>query len=392
MSNADLVARERARESGVFPKRSVAILRGLGAQFWDAEGRAYLDMGANYGVANVGHCHPRVVRAIEEQARALVHIPQTYANDRRAELMERLVGIAPPGLDRVFLGNSGTEAVEAALKFARAHTGRTGLVAAKRGFHGRTMGALALTFKPEYRDPFAPLLPGGQHVSYGDVEALKQAVSRDTAALFLEPIQGEGGAIVPPAGYLRAARDICTDAGALLVLDEIQTGLGRTGRMWAVEHEGIAPDILCFAKGIAGGLPMGGLLLRSEVCTLPVASHGNTFGGNPVACGAAIAVLDVLRDEQLPARAERMGTRLLAGLRSLPGAHVREARGRGLMVGLELRSKNTPVLNALIALGVLALPTGSTVLRYLPPLVVSEAQVDEAVSATAKALEVAHAA
>lgn len=388
-STESIAAIENAVESGVFPKRPVSIVRGEGARLWDAEGREYLDFGANYGVANVGHSHPRVVAAIREQATRLTFIAQTYYNDRRAELLAKLQAIAPRGMSRVFLGNSGTEAIEAAIKFARGHTKRPGLVAAKKAFHGRTLGAVSLTWKPEYREPFAPLLPGVAHVPYGDEEALKTAVTSDTAALFLEPIQGEGGVVVPPPGYLRAARDACSDRGALLVADEIQTGLGRTGRMWAVEHEGVVPDILCFAKSIAGGVPMGGVLLRPEVCTLPVASHGNTFGGNPLACAAASATLDVLREERLAERASEMGARLLDGLRAVATESVREARGRGLMVGLELRTKNTPVLNALVADGILTLPTGATVIRYLPPLVVTAEQVDRAVAATGKALHAA---
>jgi acetylornithine/LysW-gamma-L-lysine aminotransferase len=390
VSTRELLAVEQARESGVFPKRPVSLVRGQGCELWDAEGRAYLDMGASYGVANVGHAHPRVVQAIQSQAARLVHVPQTFANDVRAALFERLAACAPPGLDRAFLCNSGAEAVEAALKFARAHTGRAGLVAAKRAFHGRTMGALSLTFKPEYREPFAPLLPGVQHVSFGDEEALKAVVGPGTAAVFLEPVQGEAGVVVPPRGYLRAARDLCDDAGALLVLDEVQTGVGRTGRMWACAHEGVSPDILCFAKSIAGGVPMGGLLLRGEVCTLPVAGHGTTFGGGPLACAAACAVLDVMREERLAERAAELGPRLLAGLRAA-APQAREVRGLGLMVGLELRGRAAPALHALVEQGVLALPTGSAGIRYLPPLVVSPAQLDIAVAATAKALGAAEA-
>ncbi len=388
-STEELRAIEFRRESGVFPKRPVSIVRGRGVRLWDAEGREFLDFGANYGVANVGHAHPAVARAIAEQAERLIAIPQTYHNDRRAELLERLARVAPPGLERSFLANSGTEAIEAAIKFARGVTRRSGLVAAKKAFHGRTMGALSLTFKPEYRDPFVPLLPGASHVSFGDEEALKAAVSRETAAVFLEPIQGEGGVHVAPNGYLKAARDVAHDAGALLVLDEVQTGFGRTGRFWACDHDGVAPDVLCFAKAVAGGLPMGGLLLRDDAAKLPPASHGNTFGGSPLACAAAIAVLDVIEREGLVANAARQGARLLAGLGGIASPLVREARGRGLMVGLELRSKNTPVLNALVAERVLTLPTGATVIRYLPPLVATADDVDLALAATAKALDAA---
>lgn len=385
-TNAALLAAEKAHSSGVEPKRPIALVRGQGATVWDAAGNAYLDFGATHGAMNVGHSHPRVVRAIQEQAARFTFAAQSYPNDQRAALLQRLTEVAPPGLERAFLCNSGTEALEAALKFARGHTKRGGLVAAKRAFHGRTMGALALTHKEEYRAPFAPLLPGVEHVPFGDVEALKQAVTRETAAVVLEPVQGEAGVFVPPPGYLRAAADVARDAGALLVLDEVQTGFGRTGTFWACEQEGVSPDILAFAKSAAGGLPFGGILLRPEVCTLPGMAHGSTFGGNPLACAAALAVLDVLRDERLAERAAQLGPRLLDGLRSAAGASAREVRGRGLMVGLELRVKAQPVLQGLMDQGVLALPAGSTTVRYLPPLVVTEQELDIAVAATAKAI------
>jgi acetylornithine/LysW-gamma-L-lysine aminotransferase len=376
---------EAAHESGVFPKRPVSLVRGEGARLWDAEGKEYLDFGANYGVGNVGHCHPRVVRAIQEQAARLLFVPQTYYNDQRAMLLERLTATFP-GLPRAFLTNSGTEAVEAAIKFARGVTKRSGLVATKRAFHGRTMGALALTHKSEYREPFMPVVPGGAHVEYGSEEALKEAVTRETAALFLEPVQGEGGVQVPPEGYLRAARDVCTDRGAMLVLDEIQTGFGRTGRFWAAQHEGVTPDVLCFAKSVAGGVPMGGVLLAEHAAKLPPASHGNTFGGAPLACAAALATLDVIRDERLPERAAELGARLKDGLAQAAGGKAREVRGKGLMVGLELRDRNQEPWKRLAAEGVLTLPTGPTTLRYLPPLVVTREQVDYAVAATGKAV------
>ena len=382
---------EAAHESGVFPKRPVSLVRGEGAHLWDAEGRRYLDFGANYGVGNVGHCHPRVVEAIREQAGKLLFVPQTYHNDQRARLLERLVATAPHGMTRAFLCNSGTEAVEAALKFARGVTKRHSIVAMKRAFHGRTLGALSTTWKPEYRDPFLPLLPAVSFATFGDEESLKEVVSaQKPGAILLEPIQGEGGVQVPPAGYLRAARDVATDHGAFLVFDEIQTGFARTGAFWACQHEGVTPDVLCFAKSVAGGLPMGGVLLTDAAAKLPPTSHGNTFGGAPLACAAANAVLDVIADERLAERAATLGPRLVDGLRNAAGDAAREVRGRGLMVALELRGRNAPVLNGLVQEGVLTLPTGPTTLRYLPPLVVAEQDVDVAVAATAKAVQ--HAA
>lgn len=389
MNTDAMKAIETRRESGVFPKRPMSIVRGEGASLWDAEGRRYLDFGANYGVGNVGHCHPRVVRAIQEQASKLLFVPQTYYNDQRAQLLDRLVATAPAGMERVFLANSGTEAIEAALKFARGTTRRAGFVATKRAFHGRTFGALSLTHKNEYREPFQPLLSDVTHVTYGNEDELKSAVTSATAAVVLEPIQGEGGVQVPPPGYLKAARDIAHDAGALLVLDEIQTGFARTGTFWACQQESVTPDVLCFAKSVAAGVPMGGVLLTDAAAKLPPTSHGNTFGGGPLACAAAVAVLDVIRDERLAERAAQLGPRLLEGLREAAGEAAREVRGRGLMIGLELRGRNVPVLNGLMQEGILTLPTGPTTIRFLPPLVVTAEQVDLAVAATAKAVQAA---
>ncbi len=382
------VASEKRLESGVFPKRDIApIVRGLGAIVWDADGRRYVDCGATYGVMNVGHGNPRVLEAIARQSRELAYISQTYYTPARAAFLEALAETAPPGLTRAFLANSGTEAIEGAIKFARGTTGRTGLVAAKRAFHGRSLGALSLTWKPEYRAPFEPLIPGVGHVTFNDEEALKDAVTSETAALFLEPVQGEGGVYAATESYMKAARDITRDRGALLVFDEIQTGVARTGRFWACAHTDTSPDILCFAKSIAGGLPMGGLLLADHV-RLATGSHGNTFGGSPLACAAATAVVRFALDDDLAGRAERAGAKLKKGLESLAATspHVREVRGLGLMIGLELRQRNPPVLNALITNGVLALPTGATTIRLLPPLVITDAEIDEVLQATETSL------
>ncbi|HLE97333.1 MAG TPA: aspartate aminotransferase family protein [Candidatus Thermoplasmatota archaeon] len=388
MDAKQVVDIERRRESGVFPKRSsvAPIVRGQGVWLWDVDGRRYLDCGANYGVGNVGHCHPRVVQAIRAQVEKLVFLSQVYHSEVRAEFFERLVATAPQGLDRVFLGNSGAEAIEAALKFARGTTRRPGIVAMRKSFHGRTFGAVSVTWKDEYRTPFEPLVPGVAWATYNDAESLKETVTRETGAILIEPVQGEGGVFPATAEFLRTARDLATDVGAVLVFDEIQTGFARTGRFWSCQHAGVTPDILAFAKSVAGGLPMGGILLSDRAAALPQAAHGNTFGGSPVACAAAVAVLDVIRDERLAERAETMGRRLRDGLAATGSDRVREVRGQGLMLALELREKNTAVLNALIDNGVLTLPTGANTVRYLPPLVIAEAEVDLAIAATQKAL------
>ncbi|MGQ9682409.1 MAG: aspartate aminotransferase family protein [Anaerolineae bacterium] len=372
---------ERQHTSGLYPKRDVVIVRGLGARVCDAAGREYIDCVGGHGVAIVGHCHPRVVAAVRSQAEQLITCPEIFYNNRRAELLARLAALAPAGLTRAFLCNSGTEAVEAALKFARLATGRPGIVAAMRGFHGRTFGALAATWEPKYRDPFLPLVPEFSHVPFDNLERLEQAVGDGTAAVLLEVVQGEGGVRPCSPGYIRGALDICRSRGALLIVDEVQTGCGRTGRLWACEHEGVAPDLLCLGKGLAGGVPMGAVLIGERIPPLPQGVHGSTFGGNPLACAAALATLDSIVGEELPERAARLGAWLLERLQAIPSSRIREVRGRGLMVGIELKEKVQPYLVALQERGVLALPAGPTVLRLLPPLVIEEGDLEQVVAA-----------
>jgi acetylornithine/LysW-gamma-L-lysine aminotransferase len=381
-SDPDVIrALEDSHGTGVTPKRDLAIVRGEGSWLIDMEGRRFLDLGANFGVCNVGHCHPKVVDAVQSQVARLVYVTPTVHNDVRAHLSGRLADMAPGDMDRVFLANSGTEAVEAALKFARKHTRRTGFVATKRAFHGRTMGALSITWKKKYRVGFEPLLPDCDFVTYGDLEALKGAVGHDTAAVVLEAVQGEGGVHPAPEGYLRGVREVCDDAGALLVVDEVQTGLGRTGRMFAVEHSGVVPDMLTLAKSLGSGLPIGAMIARSEVCDLPPGSHGNTFAGSPVSCAAALATLDVLLEEGLPERASALGERSLKRLGLLAEATdiVREVRGLGLMLGIDLRQRAGPHLSAMLEKGVFAIPAGTTVIRLLPPLTISEEDLDHGI-------------
>ena len=293
-------------------------------------------------------------------------------------------------MPRVFLCNSGAEAVEGALKLARLVTGRSGVIAAMRGFHGRTLGALSVTWEKAYREPFEPLLPGVKHVPFNQVERLAEALDETVGAVVVEVVQGEGGVHPAQDGYLRAVQDLCHANGSLLILDEVQTGFGRTGWLFAHQQDGVQPDLLCLAKSIAGGIPMGAVLMGEQVGPLPPASHGSTFGGNPLACAAGLAVLDVLQTTDLIARARARGAEVLAHLRAtLPevaGHQVREVRGRGLLIGVELRGKVAPVLQALQARGVLALPAGRTVLRLLPPLVISDDDLWQAVTTVEEVL------
>jgi len=348
------------------------IVRGEGASLWDGAGRRYVDLGASHGVGNLGASHPEVVRAIQRQAAELLYLGTGYDVPVRTQFLERLVGLLPASLDRVFLSNSGTEAVEAAIKFARAATGRTKVVAAMRGFHGRTFGALSATWRKEFREPFEPLVPGFVHVPFNDVAALKAAVDATTALVLLEPVQGEGGVHVATAEFLAAARECTTATGALLALDEVQTGVGRTGRMFAFERWGVVPDLLVLAKSLAGGVPIGATVTTEAVQRRFRGSHHSTFGGNPLACSAGTAALEVLVRERLWERAERLGDYARERLGHLPPETVREVRGLGLMIGLELRERAAPYLAALELRGFLAIPAGATVLRLLPPLVIGE--------------------
>jgi acetylornithine/LysW-gamma-L-lysine aminotransferase len=408
--HSSLIALESAHTSGVYPKRPLAIVRGQGARAWDAEGREYIDCVGGQGAANLGHAHPDIVAAISRQAATLISCPEIFYNDQRAQFLARLAEVAPAGMTRSFLCNSGAEANEAALKFARLCTGRTGFVAAMRSFHGRTFGALSATWTKEYRQPFEPLVPGFSHVPYNDIPALEAVVGDDTAAVLLEVVQGEGGVHPGTAEYLSQAQELCRERGALLILDEVQTGYGRTGKLFACQHYSLAPDLMTVAKSMAGGLPMGACLIGPRVAGPSTSSgsgpvgervepstssgggirpmtHGSTFGGNPLACAAALATLEVMQRDALPERAARLGEYLLGRLRRIESPIIREVRGLGLLVGIDLRVKVTPILQKLQGLGVLALPAGSTVLRLLPPLVIEQADLDRVVEAIEVALE-----
>lgn len=377
--SAQIVATERERTSGVYPTRDTALVRGSGAHLWDAQGNQYIDCAAGHGVVNVGHAHPHVAKAIAEQASRLITCAGSFPNDRRSELFERLVEVMPEGLSRVFFCNSGAEANEAAIKFARISTGRSGVVATMRGFHGRTMGALSATWDKKYREPFSPLVPEFTHVPYNKLDAAEKAIGEDTACVLVEVVQGEGGVRPGSRDYFEGLRQICDRRGALLIIDEVQTGFGRTGRMFASEHYGLRPDLMCMAKAIGGGLPMGAVGIGERVGELATGSHGSTFGGNPLACAAAIAVLDVMRDESLPERAAELGTWLFDRLGQIDSPSIREIRGLGLMVGIELKSRVTPILQTLMARGVIALPAGPTVLRLLPPLTIRQDDLETVV-------------
>jgi acetylornithine/LysW-gamma-L-lysine aminotransferase len=374
---------------GVYQKRDAAIVRGRGARVWDAAGREYIDCVAGVGVANVGHCNPAVVKAIQEQASRLITCSELFYNDARAQCLERLSRITPEGIDRFFLCNSGTEAVEGAIKFARMATRRKRVVAAMRGYHGKTLGSLSATWDKKYRDPFAPLVPDFVHAPYNNAAEFEKAIDDRTAAVILEPVQGEGGVRPASPEFFQAVRKACDDRGALLIVDEIQTGFGRTGRMFACEHLGVLPDILTMAKGIAGGIPMGAIGINRRVGDLEKQSHTSTFGGNPLACAAAVAAIDYLVDQDLPKQAAEKGEYFMRRLRAIADPRIREVRGLGLMIGMELKQKAGPLAQAMLQEGVLLLLAGSTVLRFLPPLVITREEIDTVVAALTKVLAAA---
>ncbi len=382
----DAYAIETRYGAGVYAKQPITIVRGQGALLFDAEGNAYLDCTSGHGVANLGHGHPKVAAAIAEQASRLITLFETYPNDQRAALMLKLTSLTP-GLERVFFCNSGAEAVEAALKFARLSSGRKRILAAKRAFHGRTYGALSATFAPRYRQGFEPLVPEFEHISYNNPQALEEAINDEVAAVILEVVQGEGGIYPAAPEYLQAARERCDRHGALLIFDEIQSGFGRTGKMFAYQHYGVQPDMVTCAKSLAGGLPMGAVLIGPRLQNLTPGVHASTFGGNPLACAAALAAIQAIEEEELPRQAAEKGAYLLERLRRLPSPLIREVRGLGLMIGIELKRKVAPYLRALQARRILALNAGMNVLRLLPPLVITYEQLDQLIEALNEVLQ-----
>ena len=363
-----------------------------GAYVWDADGKRYLDFLGLYGTMAVGHRHPRVVAAVKDQLDRMAMPVKTMMSRGVADLARKLCEIAPGDMQFAFFGNSGAEAVEGAIKIARAATGRRKILSAHGGFHGKTMGALSLTPKPDFQDPFRPLIGGVEHVPYGNAAALVEALDDDTAAVILEPIQGEGGVILPPPGYLRAVRDATRARGVLLIADEVQTGMGRTGRWFGIEHEGVEPDMITMAKALGGGvIPIGAFLARAELWTpfeRDYKVHSTTFGGNPLACAAALATIGVIEDEGLLENAAARGEELLAGLESIAADFpyfIRAVRGRGLIIGMDFNDADVGTLfigemsknGVLTAYGL----NQPKMIRIEPPLNITSEHVSEGLEA-----------
>jgi acetylornithine/LysW-gamma-L-lysine aminotransferase len=380
LNKEDVISIEQRFTLGTYSRKNLVIDRGRGATLWDKDGREYIDCMSAYGVAVVGHCHPKVVEAIKRQAERLISCHSSIYTETRAELLKKLMCITPSGLKKVFLSNSGAESVEAAIKIARKFTGKPEVIAFVGAFHGKTMGALSATWNPRYRTPFEPLVPGFRHVPYGKIESVVEALTDKTAAVIVEPIQGEGGIRVPPDGFLEGLRELCNKRGVLLIFDEVQTGFGRTGKLFAYEHSNVVPDIICMAKSVAGGLPLGVTITREEIGdSLKVGEHSSTFGGNPLICAAASAAIDVVAEENLPERAATLGKYFMDRLEELRGKHkiIREVRGKGLMIGVECRFDIYNILVETQNRGAIILDAGRNVLRFLPPLVITREQLSK---------------
>ena len=362
----------------LYQRFPVTIEKGLGAHVWDVNNKEYIDCMGGYGVALVGHRNERVVSAIKSQIDKIITVHSSLYSKTREEFLETLFKVAPKGLTQAHLNNSGAEAIEAGMKFARKFTGKKGMVSMNGSYHGKSMGALSLTFNPKYRKSFQPLVDKVTFSPFGNIESLREKIDNDTAFVILEPIQGESGIHVAPDGFLQDVRKLCDDNGILLIFDEIQAGLGRTGRMWASEHWDTAPDILCIAKGIAGGVPMGVTMVRPDILDcISKGEHSSTFGGNPLSCAAGTATLQALTQDGLIDNANKMGKLFREGLERLKEKHtiIREIRGKGLMIGIELKFEVKNILMEGIEKNLLLLYSGRNILRLLPPLVISEEDV-----------------
>lgn len=359
----------------LFTKRGIILVRGEKARVWDDTGKEYIDCTSGHGVAGIGHANPAVVDALTEQAKTLITCTGSFYNPVRAQLMEKLISISPSSLSKVFLCNSGTESVEAALKFARLSSGKKEFITAMRGFHGRTMGALSATYNPKYRTNFEPLVPGFHFVPFNNYDAILKTVNNNTAGILLEVIQGEGGVHSGTHEYFSQVQNLCNERNIFLIIDEVQTGFGRTGKLFACEHFDIQPDILCLSKAIAGGFPMGAVLC-SEKVKISIGKHGTTFGGNPLACAVSLATLDVILKNNLVQESEEKGKYFSDKFVKYDLKIVREVRQIGLMIGIELKEKSQKHINDLQNDGILVLAAGQSVIRLLPPLIISYEEID----------------
>jgi acetylornithine/N-succinyldiaminopimelate aminotransferase len=394
MNTQELIAASGTYLASTYARFPIVLVRGQGVRLWDSEGKEYLDCVGGIAVDALGHCHPKMVAAIKAQAETLIHVSNLYHIEPQIRLGKLLC--EQTFADRVFFCNSGAEANEAAIKLARKYakdhwsTDRTEIVAMQHAFHGRTLATLTATGNPKYLAGFEPVLPGFKHVPYNDLQAVERALDSHTCAVLVEPVQGEGGVNIPSADYLPGLRKLCDAAGVLLILDEVQSGMGRTGKLFAYEHSGIAPDILTAAKALGGGIPMGAMLATESVAaSFTPGTHGSTFGGTPFASAVGLAVVTAMLEEGLPAQAARVGRYFLGRLEGLKEKHatVKAARGLGLILGLEVGVPAREVVSKCMARGLLVLTAGDQVVRFVPPLIFTEADVDRAVGIVEQSLE-----
>jgi acetylornithine/LysW-gamma-L-lysine aminotransferase len=383
LSEYDIISFENRLMANVYGKRPLVITRGKGALVWDAKGKEYVDCTGSYGVALLGHSHPKVVEAICKQAEILISCHASLYNNKRTEFLQKLMSITPTGLNKAFLSNSGAESVECAIKLARKFTGKPEIIAVMGGYHGKTMGALSATWDKKYRTPFQPLVPEFKHVPPDNLEKLAEAITDKTAAVLLEPIRGEGGIRVPPDDFLPGVRDLCDEKNVLLLLDEVQTSFGRTGKMFGCDNWCVIPDVMCLAKPFAGGLPIGITVAKENIMSsFKIGEHSTTFSGSPLVCAAGCAAIDVLVKDKLAERAEKIGGYFKAKLEKLQAKYniVKEVRGLGLMLGMEFRYDVRNIIMKTMEKGVLVLDAGRNVVRFLPPLVIEKEQIDKAIA------------
>jgi acetylornithine/N-succinyldiaminopimelate aminotransferase len=383
----EIIRKERKYLMQTYRRQPISIKKGRGMYVWDFRGKKYLDFVAGIAVNNLGHCHPEVVSAIKKQAGRLIHSSNLYFLEEQVKLAEEISRIT--NLEKVFFCNSGAEAVEGALKLAVKAKKRRKIIAAEGSFHGRTLGALSITYEPKFRRPFSQiLLKSGKFVQYNSAEGIRRGIDKDTAAVILEPVQGESGVRIPSQGYLKEVKEICEEEDVLLILDEIQTGFGRTGKWFCKDYEGVTPEIMVIGKALGGGLPLAAIVAEEEVANAFLrGDHGSTFGGNPVACNAGLTSINVIRRERLVMNARKVGAYFLKRMKEISSPIVKESRGIGLMVGCELKVKGDGFVDRLRGRGILINCTAENVLRFLPPLIVGKGEVDKLIDVLGEELE-----
>lgn len=363
----------------LYQKRDIVIVKAKNAKIWDITGKEYIDMASGIGVVNVGHANEEIISAISQQAARVMTCPGIFYNDVRARFIEKLVTLAPSDLTKVFLCNSGTETIEAAIKFARATTGKTDFICFNRAFHGRTLGALSATFNKTYKEKFEPLVQQFTHVPLNNIEKVKETVTENTAGILLEIVQGEGGLNVAESDFVLSLRKLCTQHKILLIFDEVQTGIARTGTLFACQRYNVVPDIMCLAKALGGGIPIGAVLCSDNI-RVGLNQHGSTFGGNPLACASGLATLDYVVNNNLATQAEEKGAYIRKKIEDANIPIIRQVRGLGLMLGIELKTRVKKYVDELLEQGIIVLVSGSTIIRLLPPLTIPYEDIDIAMS------------